>query len=187
MPRIKDLMIDSYLSAKKTMHKGKRNKVFEFFGFDFLIDEDFRVWLIEVNTNPYLGIPNEYIEKLLPVMLDDLLALMVDVHIPPKNERLRKSNDFELLYCEVASIYSAEGTSKNFRQSYKTSFYPVAELAQNSFVKNKSEDDHSSPEIFKPVVRDILQTVKDELKQSVIQEVFEFETICSRVMSLLNN
>ena len=59
LPRIKDLMIDSYLSAKKAMHKGKRNRVFELFGFDFLVDEDFRVWLIEVNTNPYLGIPNE--------------------------------------------------------------------------------------------------------------------------------
>jgi D-alanine-D-alanine ligase-like ATP-grasp enzyme len=28
-------------------------------GFDFLIDEDFRTWLIEVNTNPYFGVINE--------------------------------------------------------------------------------------------------------------------------------
>ena len=31
---------------------------FELFGYDFMIDEDFRVWLIEVNENPYLGVPN---------------------------------------------------------------------------------------------------------------------------------
>ncbi len=27
-------------------------------GYDFMIDEDFRVWLIEVNTNPYFGVVN---------------------------------------------------------------------------------------------------------------------------------
>jgi hypothetical protein len=27
-----------------------------------MIDEDFRVWLIEVNDNPYLGIPNDFIK-----------------------------------------------------------------------------------------------------------------------------
>ena len=48
------------------MHSGNRKLDFELFGFDFLIDEDFRVWLIEVNTNPYLGIPNEYIRGMLP-------------------------------------------------------------------------------------------------------------------------
>ena len=28
-----------------------------------MIDEDFRVWLIEVNDNPYLGIPNDFIKN----------------------------------------------------------------------------------------------------------------------------
>jgi hypothetical protein len=39
--------------------------VFELLGYDFLIDEDFRLWLIEVNTNPYLGTPNAFIGKRL--------------------------------------------------------------------------------------------------------------------------
>ncbi len=28
-----------------------------------MIDEDFRVWLIEVNDNPYLGISNDFIKN----------------------------------------------------------------------------------------------------------------------------
>ena len=40
-----------------------------------MIDEDFRVWLIEVNENPYLGVPNAFIERLLPKMLNDLIIL----------------------------------------------------------------------------------------------------------------
>ena len=46
--------------------------MFELFGYDFLVDEDFRLWLIEVNTNPYLGMPNTFIEQLLPKMIDDM-------------------------------------------------------------------------------------------------------------------
>ena len=61
VPRMKDLIIDSILSVKTQLNPNKRKNVFEIFGYDFLIDEDFRVWLIEVNTNPYLGIPNTFI------------------------------------------------------------------------------------------------------------------------------
>jgi hypothetical protein len=58
MPRVKDIMIDSFLSVRKKMNPNNRKNIFELFGFDFLIDEDFRVWLIEINTNPFLGTPN---------------------------------------------------------------------------------------------------------------------------------
>jgi hypothetical protein len=43
-----------------------------------LIDEDFRIWLIEINTNPYFGVPNGYIAGLLPKMMDDLLDIVLD-------------------------------------------------------------------------------------------------------------
>jgi len=45
------------------MNSNNYSPCFELFGYDFLIDEDFRVWLIEVNTNPYLGLPNAFIKK----------------------------------------------------------------------------------------------------------------------------
>ena len=38
-----------------------------------MIDEDFRVWLIEINENPDLGMANDFMKKLVPKMLDDLL------------------------------------------------------------------------------------------------------------------
>lgn len=40
-----------------------------------MIDEDFRVWLIEINENPYLGTPNDFVKKLVPKMLSDLIQL----------------------------------------------------------------------------------------------------------------
>lgn len=52
-------------------------------GFDFLLDEDFRVWLIEINTNPYLGTPSKDMAKLVPKMIDEMLSLVVDNHMAP--------------------------------------------------------------------------------------------------------
>ncbi len=59
--RMKDLILDSILSQKEKLFTNKKNQ-YELFGYDFMIDEDLRVWMIEVNTNPYLGFANTFIK-----------------------------------------------------------------------------------------------------------------------------
>lgn len=99
MPRIKDIIIDSFLSVRTKMNPNKRKNVFELFGFDFLLDEDFRLWLIEINTNPYLGQPNKEMAKCVPQMIDDLLKLNVDPVFKPKSDRGEQTG-FDLIYRE---------------------------------------------------------------------------------------
>ena len=41
-------------SVKNKINKNNRSNCFELFGYDFMIDNQFKVWLIEVNTNPCL-------------------------------------------------------------------------------------------------------------------------------------
>jgi len=48
LPRIKDLIIDSFLACKNEINPSRRKNCYELLGYDFLIDEDFRIWLIEV-------------------------------------------------------------------------------------------------------------------------------------------
>ena len=96
--------------------------MYELFGYDFLIDEDLRVWLIEVNTNPYFGIPNEYIADLLPKMTDDLMKLTVDPIYPPRYVEERE-NLFELIYSENPD------KPVNQRRSFSLDLlYPIPEL-----------------------------------------------------------
>ena len=45
---MKDIMIDCFKAVEKDINPYKRKYCFELLGFDFLIDEDYRVWLLEV-------------------------------------------------------------------------------------------------------------------------------------------
>lgn len=44
-----------------------RKRSFELFGYDFMIDEDFKVWLIEVNTNPCLALSSSILKYAAPL------------------------------------------------------------------------------------------------------------------------
>ena len=101
VPRMKDLVIDSFLSVRHKMNPNRRKNCFELFGFDFLVDEDFRVWLIEINTNPFLGTPNKDMVKLVPEMVNDMCKIVLDPVFKPLNEpEEADANGFELIYRE---------------------------------------------------------------------------------------
>lgn len=103
---MKDLVIDTLLSVRKSINPNNRKQCFELFGYDFLIDEDLRTWLIEINTNPFLGTPNKDMEMLVPAMLDDMCKLVLDPYFsqPTMNaekDTVERANGFELIYREA--------------------------------------------------------------------------------------
>ena len=66
------------VDAGKLNPQGKRH-CFEIFGYDFMIDDKLKPWLIEVNTNPCLEETSALLRQLLPRMLDDAFRLTLDV------------------------------------------------------------------------------------------------------------
>lgn len=51
---------------------------FEIFGYDFMIDEDFRIYLIEANTNPCLETSCPLLARIISEMLDSSFKIAVD-------------------------------------------------------------------------------------------------------------
>jgi hypothetical protein len=42
-------------------HRVARDRHFEIFGLDLMLDKDMKVWMCEVNTDPGLGYPDEFV------------------------------------------------------------------------------------------------------------------------------
>lgn len=75
----------------------KRFNTFECFGLDFMIDENFKTYLIEVNTNPCLELSSPLLARLIPSMLENAIRLAVDpVFLPPESFSQRKNIVHEL-------------------------------------------------------------------------------------------
>ena len=66
---MKEIVILTFNSSKSKINYNKRQNCFEIFGYDFIIDCNFNVWLIEINTNPCLEESSPLLEKLIPRML----------------------------------------------------------------------------------------------------------------------
>ena len=48
----------------------RRENNFELLGLDFMLDENFHPWLIEINTNPCLELSCPLLERILPSLIE---------------------------------------------------------------------------------------------------------------------
>ena len=78
IPKIKNIIKFVFQSVKYKINGLNRNYTFEIYGFDFMLDNKFNPFLIEVNLNPGLEESSPLIKMLVPRMLDDALRLTVD-------------------------------------------------------------------------------------------------------------
>ena len=76
--KINDIITLSMKAVKKKINPNCKRGCFEIFGYDFMLDEMFNPYLIEINTNPGLEISSPLISKLVPRMIDDAFRLTID-------------------------------------------------------------------------------------------------------------
>ena len=60
---------------------------FQIFGYDFIVDQKYNPWILEINDNPGLEISSELISHLIPRMIDDAVRLTVDKVFPTKYDK----------------------------------------------------------------------------------------------------
>lgn len=95
VPKMKDWVITSFKSAEDSLFQDNKRSQFELFGYDFIIDEDFKCWLIEINTNPCLEESSRLLKKLIPRMVDDALKLTLDPIFKKKPKKTADAKEEE--------------------------------------------------------------------------------------------
>ncbi|CAG9316942.1 TTLL8_2 [Blepharisma stoltei] len=81
LPDVKNIIINTAKSAKAKI-SAKKN-TFELLGFDFMIDSNFRPWLIEVNTSPAMDYSTNITEELVKKVLPDTMKVILDLPCDP--------------------------------------------------------------------------------------------------------
>jgi len=70
LPQIRKIITDTFRAVYSIIDPYKRYHTFEIFGYDFMIDADFKVYLIEINTNPCLEESSPLLGRIISYMLD---------------------------------------------------------------------------------------------------------------------
>jgi len=105
---MKKFAADTIKAVSRKIDPQRRHCSFEIFGYDFMIDESMKVWLIEVNTNPCLELSSPLLARLIPSMLENAIKIAIDPLFPPppipnsKRHQIPDAldNRFELVFNE---------------------------------------------------------------------------------------
>lgn len=123
MLQIEDIVIKAILASANSIVSACKmfvpnvSNCFELYGFDILIDDRFKPWLLEVNLSPSLGCDSPLDVRLKSAMVADLLTLVgipaVDPLLRPNSSTSRNSNNSNLRmkFSHCRQVHSADGLS----------------------------------------------------------------------------
>ena len=138
MKQLKEIISLTMKSVKEKINKNNKENMFEIFGYDFMLDEDFNAFLIEINTNPGLEESSPWIKIIIPRMLDDALRLTLDQVFEPKY-------DFSLNYKNEENIKNYKMVLHKLKKDENPN--SINSLSTKEFIEEitKSEKDNFEP------------------------------------------
>jgi len=88
-----------------------------------MIDEDLKLYLIEINTNPDITVCCGLLQKLIPTMIDNALRIAVDPVFPPTLLRNRKigqlDKDNSIVHNRFELIFDSELRGEGLKELFK--------------------------------------------------------------------
>ncbi|CAG5096461.1 Similar to TTLL3A: Tubulin glycylase 3A (Drosophila melanogaster) [Cotesia congregata] len=114
-PGMKQSLVGSLLASQEAMDRRKNS--FELYGADFMVMEDFSVWLIEINSHPDMSYSTTVTTRLCKQVMEDLIKVIIDF----RENKNANTGLFELVYkqrmpnCQpyLGTALSVQGTSIN--------------------------------------------------------------------------
>ena len=98
LPQIAKLVTDTFRAAYTKIDPYKRMNCFELYGFDFMLDDEFKVYLIEANTNPCLTTPCPLLTRIISNLLDSTFRIALDPLFHPHDfSQAKRSNANDIL------------------------------------------------------------------------------------------
>ncbi|KAJ8979034.1 hypothetical protein NQ317_003137 [Molorchus minor] len=91
-PGMQQSIICAMLASQDTMDR--RQNTFELYGADFMVSDDYRPWLLEINCSPDLSYSTNVTRRLCPQCLEDLVKVVIDRRKDPNAE----TGSFQLVY-----------------------------------------------------------------------------------------
>ncbi|TNV87784.1 hypothetical protein FGO68_gene15266 [Halteria grandinella] len=101
MPQIRKLVTDSYRSVYGKIDPSRLHNSFELFGYDFMLDSNFRLYLIEVNTNPCLEMSCPLLARIIPEVLDNTFRIVLDPIFPAPSGDQSNNRKYQLIPQEI--------------------------------------------------------------------------------------
>ncbi|XP_046759201.1 inactive polyglycylase TTLL10 isoform X2 [Gallus gallus] len=114
--RMKQIMLQCFLAAK---HKLDRKLgYFDLIGCDFLIDENFKVWLLEMNANPALHTNCKVLRDIIPSIIYESLDLVLEIF----TKCLKGQSVLPLkTLCHFVLLYNEDAADLGQKQPWKLS------------------------------------------------------------------
>ncbi|KAM4015806.1 inactive polyglycylase TTLL10 isoform 2-T10 [Anomaloglossus baeobatrachus] len=118
--RMQQIMIHCFLSVKSKLEC--RRGFFDLIGCDFLIDDDFKVWLLEMNCNPALHTNCEVLKDVIPSVVNETLDLALEIF----NKSLKGHRIFPLnTQSKFILLYNGETNEQTIKFYWPRSSSPV--------------------------------------------------------------
>ena len=146
MNQIKEIVKLTMRSVRDKINRNNRNYQFEIFGYDFMMDKDFNLFLIEINTNPGLEESSPWIKLIVPRMLDDALRLTIDqlfdtkydFNVISKNKNEQEINNYKQILKNYKKNIDINGVNVSSYSNKKSEINSINMDISQDGIKNKN-------------------------------------------------
>ncbi|KAK0097859.1 hypothetical protein PV326_013155 [Microctonus aethiopoides] len=167
-PGMRQGLVGSLLASQEAMDRRKNS--FELYGADFMVMEDFSVWLIEINSHPDMSYTTSVTSKLCKQVMEDTIKVIVDF----REDKNANTGLFELAYkqrmpsCQpyLGTALSVQGTKiqtsdKKLAASADGRFIPKLPLGYSTRKKSTANS------YIGPVIVDLIEELEIQLDREL--------------------